>query len=1311
MDDKKIKKTVRNASITLAVTAGAAIGIAGYNSENGFIPSLSDREFNFNQVHFSGDNDVVGQGNSNPDNESKILEKDNNAQTDNTHGNNPGYLFDGRLLDPTQPGNSFNVINQRQDDGNITEGTDNAGGQIFDIVSNGEDADAIISSGGSFTGIDGNNNNNGTDNTGNSTNGGNADSGNTGGQGSEVDLSQTAKDPQVEKPRPGASSTFDSKPYDEGSVTGSLENILRVVISPDDSYDASLLYKGQNVDDYTIFCALDTYIVKNENGNPVLYLWGKESYNRYIRIKGVSFDKGQTWINDFPVVIPSDIQEDDFIINAEYRFSINDDWTSSEVNYAPKDSRLYVLSDSIKSDNETIDTNKVLNYNQYPEVGSTVNLYQYQGKLFDGGEITSLFPGWKENGKLVPWLYTAQTGRHILQPAQRVPLDNRYTVKIKNKWFNYDGKYDPDGSVYCSVQTLVNVSGINSYTSDGAGHMAVLDIPQYIQAVEMEEKLDVDYLNVPDSVIFINNDGINLCVKEGFQVAEDNANYTSYAGVLLNKEETQIIAIPYNMEELVIESDINRVNLTENNNLKNIQLKMKDISDFPDINYNYLNKCTITVDESVLDDFIMNNYESLASTQSIITTEENPDITYKVVKSVIVNNSGELCRVIKGTGSSVIMSDDVDSIGSSAFDGADNVKKLIMPVGGNVTFEKDCLKNSFVETILCSDSEQKNSVESQLEKAGKEDVNVYVMSVSSDGYSYYSIEKDGVNENILVRAPEDITEFNGTIENGQVLINEIDADSFAECSQLEWVTLPESVTEIGYEAFRNCTALQGILIETKDTITIGNKAFSGCDALRFVASDAMNAVMKDGYDPKITDTYATGLEVNNYFFIRNGASGYGENTDSITGFQGISQFKLVSAGGSRLLYALDEYDEEYMLLRSGNNLSGDIQLSPQIMYIYKYAFADVGKDDGFAINWECLEWLVSIQNGAFINSGLKGDVNINAEQGLMIYDNAYSGCKGITNVSIKGTLYHLGEDIFSSCTSLKSVEFGCIDSWMGALYAGLFNGCDSIETIIFDDYAPAKLVIYGSFGFQFNYSWTKEEEAKHIKLIVPEGTEESYILSWRYIMCGYTGIYYGSPYLDMWSGIQSELINWETATLPSDEEVDAVVRERLLNTENYIRKMMDYDEVDEPTGYYPVRVTDGLITLIETPSYIKKIDFTSDYLGLPDGWFIDYIGRRAFEKAEGLINVTIADNLVGIYSEAFANTGGENGELTIEFLGANPVQLIADDSGTFSFGIDNDNITIIVPQGTKDAYIEAWSGLIDKEQLNRMITERENTEE
>ena len=70
------------------------------------------------------------------------------------------------------------------------------------------------------------------------------------------------------------------------------------------------------------------------------------------------------------------------------------------------------------------------------------------------------------------------------------------------------------------------------------------------------------------------------------------------------------------------------------------------------------------------------------------------------------------------------------------------------------------------------------------------------------------------------------------------------------------MTFPESVKKIGYKAFEDCIGLQGILINSTDMITIGNDAFSGCDTLRFVASNALEGIFEDDYTPYISDNYS-----------------------------------------------------------------------------------------------------------------------------------------------------------------------------------------------------------------------------------------------------------------------------------------------------------------------------------------------------------------------------------------------------------------------------------------------------------------------
>lgn len=1318
MDEKRIKKTVKKASITVAIAAGTVFGAVSYNSGNTFIPSLSNREYNFNQVHFDGDSDAVGKGDTNTEDDSAIFEKDNSNKPDNKHKNrSSSYLFDEQSEQQELPGQDDNTIGVSYDDTTYSDDNISTGG-IYDIVEGGgTDTPDIIIAGGQTSDIvrpGDTTDTTGKTDTGN-TSGNNGSSDNNNNSNTDyVDRSATAKDPEVEKMKPAISGSFDSKPYDEGSITDNKENIAKVVIQPDASYDAVSLYKGQSVDAYTIFCMLDTYVVKMENDNAVLYLWGKEAYNKYIRVNGVSFDGGESWNTDFPVTIPEDI-DNDIIISVDYRLSADDDWTNEGVEYTPKDNRIFVLSDNIKNDNETITDNMIINYDQYPDVGSLVNLYKYQLQFIKDTELKYLFAGWTENGKLVPWIYKAQTGRHILQPSAFIPLDDKYRVVMRNVWMTDDGVIDTNGNNYCAVQTLTglndSVRSTLRISDDGSTYSRVLDVPMYVQAVELEEELDVDYVNIPETVIFVKNEGTgsNLKVSRGYEVSKDNLRYTSKDGLLMSKDKTQIIAVPYTYDNLVIDEYITRIILNTNNNISNLILKATTMDEMPELDYTYLDGCTITVDGSILDDYLSANYANLSGSDNVVTTSESPQVTYRIRKGVVVNNEGELYKIIGETGTSVTLTDDIKSIGSETFDEADSVNKLILSENCDITLREDSLKNSNIDTILCRSDEQKKSIEGQLSYAGNDGIAVYVLSESSDGFMYYSVHRNGADINILVKAPAGITQFNGTIENDGICINQIDDECFAECDELEWVILPEYVTDIGYEAFMNCTALQGILIQTKDTITIGNKAFDGCDGLRFIASDAMNAVMREDYDPVITDQYSGIVEPNRYFFILDGASGYGENTNSVSSISGIEKFRLVSAGGSYMLYGADYYGDDFVLLRSGKDISGEVELSGSLMYIYNYALADAGIDTGYTINWDELVWLFSIQKGAFCNSGLSGDISINAQQGILLYDNVFAKCSRIANMSIEGNIYYLGEQMFNGCTSLESVKLGYIDDWTGCIHSGIFTGCDNLRTIQLDNYYPIQLLIYEGTGFQFNNEWTRAEEAEKLKIIVPEGTQEDYLYAWRYFVCGYTGTYTGSPYIDMWNDIQSSLIDWDSFTLPDDSEVDRVLSETLLEAENYLRQLLDMTVVSVPTELYTYRLSDEYITLAGVPKDTTVLDMTMNNLGLPSGWYVDYIGEGALAGADSLEKVVIADNLVGIYNNAFKGAAKNTGKLTLEFTGYEPVQLICDAADlTFSFGIDNSNITIIVPEGAKDIYMQEWSVYINADELDSMIIEMES---
>lgn len=64
-------------------------------------------------------------------------------------------------------------------------------------------------------------------------------------------------------------------------------------------------------------------------------------------------------------------------------------------------------------------------------------------------------------------------------------------------------------------------------------------------------------------------------------------------------------------------------------------------------------------------------------------------------------------------------------------------------------------------------------------------------------------------------------------------VTEICDEAFSGCSQLRFVTVPDSVTEIGRNAFDDCRALETVILP--DTLSkVGEQAFFGCSRLHTI---------------------------------------------------------------------------------------------------------------------------------------------------------------------------------------------------------------------------------------------------------------------------------------------------------------------------------------------------------------------------------------------------------------------------------------------------------------------------------------------
>ena len=106
-----------------------------------------------------------------------------------------------------------------------------------------------------------------------------------------------------------------------------------------------------------------------------------------------------------------------------------------------------------------------------------------------------------------------------------------------------------------------------------------------------------------------------------------------------------------------------------------------------------------------------------------------------------------------------------------------------------------------------------------------------------------TFEGSGIFENCAslekIEIPDSVTEIGESAFKNCVLLwsvklsqnlNEIDKCAFANCTSLEEIEMPDGVKEIGEHTFRNCTALKIVKL-SKNLEAIGKDAFVGCTAL------------------------------------------------------------------------------------------------------------------------------------------------------------------------------------------------------------------------------------------------------------------------------------------------------------------------------------------------------------------------------------------------------------------------------------------------------------------------------------------------
>ena len=319
-------------------------------------------------------------------------------------------------------------------------------------------------------------------------------------------------------------------------------------------------------------------------------------------------------------------------------------------------------------------------------------------------------------------------------------------------------------------------------------------------------------------------------------------------------------------------------------------------------------------------------------------------------------------------------------------------------------------------------------------------------------------------------------------------ITKIPAQAFAKSKIKGSLTIPNSVTTIGEEAFSNCRELKGSLTLSNSLKTIGNKAFYNCNSLNgnltipnSVTTIGISAFENcAGFNGNLTipnsvttigeSAFCNCLKFTGDLTIPNSVtiieaytfkSCYGFNgkltiPNSVTTIRKRAFYKCIGFKGNLTIpNSVTTIGTEAFWRCTGFN--GNLTLSNSVTTIGEWAFEGCS---GFTGNLILPNSITTIENSAFMGcSGFNGNLTL-PNSITTIGETVFKGCSGFTgNLTLPNSITTIKGGVFYGCSGFtgnltlpKSLE---------VVHYNSFNECNNIQSFKFQSLPE---VIQGSLN-------------------------------------------------------------------------------------------------------------------------------------------------------------------------------------------------------------------------------------------------------
>ncbi|MBR0349679.1 MAG: leucine-rich repeat protein [Clostridia bacterium] len=271
------------------------------------------------------------------------------------------------------------------------------------------------------------------------------------------------------------------------------------------------------------------------------------------------------------------------------------------------------------------------------------------------------------------------------------------------------------------------------------------------------------------------------------------------------------------------------------------------------------------------------------------------------------------------------------------------------------------------------------------------------------------------------------------------------------CSEIEYITLPETVKSIGDGAFSNCKKLKSITLPDS-LVTIGVGAFYCCESLESIElPDGLSVVKANAFMDcnKITELTIPGS------VIKFSATAFPESLTTL-------HFNAENCSFTDLSYSesLGTYTSPFINTQITNvTISNSIKRIPSYMFCgvktlesitLPDSVTEVGKEsfrDSSIKNIRLSENLIVIEERAFYNTSVKIEGNKLPDGTRMIGKEAFACCKGLEEIYIPDSVVDIAEGAFEECENLTKVR---MSPNVRLIADNAFKNCVALYEFIWD---------------------------------------------------------------------------------------------------------------------------------------------------------------------------------------------------------------------------------------------------------------------